>query len=202
MRKDNLAHCFCVGGTDTLVGNNLSILTKQIIKALFRVCRTDLVNEANFRSRLKQYLEQEMPKGMLEYKVEEEIRKRLEEHSLTWVPDIIIHKPSRIYDIPVREGNLAIIELKLHTSERDIIHVFRKLKDYRKGLDYGAGFLIYTQSRSNCIVQIENLPNNLAGNWKKGYLHEIGYDTNEGWLVHAWYTKNGCLRMQEHKRAP
>lgn len=143
-----------------------------------------------------------MPKHILEYRVEEEIRKRLIEHGLTWVPDMIVHKPSRIYNIPVTEGNLTVIELKLHTSESKITHVLRKLKDYRKSLDYGAGFLIYTQSKSKCVVQIENMPNNLAGNWKNGYLHEIGYDTNAGWLIHAWYTKNGCLRKQEHEKKP
>ena len=46
--------------------------------------------------------------------------------------------------------------------EKEIIHVIRKLKDYRRLLNYMTGFLICIQSRLECVVQIEYFSNERA----------------------------------------
>jgi hypothetical protein len=174
------------------------ILTHEIIKAVLRITSNDLINEANFRSRLRQYLEEGALGVLNQYRIEEEIRKNHKSHGIRWIPDIIVHKPARLYDISVTEGNLVAIELKISSSKRAAKHVFKKLKDYREKLNYEAGFFIDTCKREHAPY-VNILSDDLIGNWKDGYLHEIGYNVDKKWLIHVWYDKNGKLKTETYE---
>jgi hypothetical protein len=75
--------------------------------------------------------------------VQQEYQKRLEEHGLKIRPDLIIHVPfdSKIHKSR-REGNFAVIELKINASKAKALEDYQHLSDMCDALDYPLAIFI------------------------------------------------------------
>lgn len=83
------------------------------------------------------------------YIVEQEHQKTLQEHNIRTRPDIIVHQP---FDASKhqsrREGNFAVIELKLGANRKTIRALFDELVEFMNVLDYPIGVIVNIDART------------------------------------------------------
>lgn len=81
-----------------------------------------------------------LPDGAI---IEQEYQKRLAHHGLKIRPDIIIHEPfDPSHHINRREGNIAVIELKLNASQAEAMEDFKSLSAMIDVLHYPLGIFV------------------------------------------------------------
>jgi len=104
---------------------------------------------AELTRRIPKYV---LPDGAI---IEQEYQKRLAEHGLTIRPDIIIHEPfdpNRHAD--QREGNLAVLELKLRASKDEAAEDYKSLSKMIEVLRYPLGLFINIASDATYVELI------------------------------------------------
>ena len=75
--------------------------------------------------------------------IEHEYQKSLKEHGIKIRPDLVLHVPFEKSVFESRtEGNLAVIELKLHGTENKCIEDYQHLSEMCEKLDYKHGIFI------------------------------------------------------------
>lgn len=101
--------------------------------------------ERGFQGELLAALRLTIPDHLLPHGavVEQEYQKRLQQHGLTIRPDIIIHEPfDPTRHRTRRDGNVAVIELKLNASRGAAQRDFVSLLKMMEALSYPAGVFI------------------------------------------------------------
>lgn len=99
--------------------------------------------ERGFQGALLTHLAQRIPVLPEGAVIEQEYQKRLAQHGLNIRPDIIIHEPfDPARHATRREGNLAVIELKLNATEPEAVEDIRKLIAMIDALHYPLGLFI------------------------------------------------------------
>lgn len=107
--------------------------------------------ERGFQGELLAELKQRIPKHILPEGaiIEQEYQKRLKEHGLSIRPDIIIHEPfDQEHHASRKEGNYAVIELKLDATENKAVEDFGSLRQMIENLHYPLVIFINISSQA------------------------------------------------------
>lgn len=120
-------------------------------------------SERGFQGQLLVELSSRVPELMPRNRgiIEQEHQKTLLNHNLTIRPDIIIHEP---YDPEIhanrRQGNFAVIELKLYAGPKKAVEDFKSLYSMLTVLEYPVGIFI---NINHTRTQVNHVPAEARG---------------------------------------